>query len=117
MFLVGVLFHLVMPLLFPGLIQQYANDSLFRPWVGWTRAYMILHPFLFGLVVTAVYFGLHAHNPALFRGLRGGMLFGLSVFIVGSLPVFAITFASVRVSGVVIVSWVVRPGRIHSIRN
>jgi hypothetical protein len=41
----------------------------------------------------------------LFRGVRGGAVFGLLVFVVGSLPVFLLHYASLDVPGTVVVCW------------
>ena len=105
MFAVGAFFYLVIPLIAPAIPPQFANKCLFRPWAGWTRIYMAIHPFGFGLVFATVYVVL------LGRGCtapvwRDGFLYGFGVFLVGSLPVYLLVFASFAVSPGIIVSWV-----------
>ncbi|WZP00116.1 hypothetical protein EP7_001733 [Isosphaeraceae bacterium EP7] len=105
LFMVGVAFHLAMPLVAPGIPPQFSDSSLYRPWTGWTSTYMLVHPLWFGVVFAAMYQALRTRGMRI-RGWRGGLCYGLGVFLVGSLPVFLLAFASFRVSGGVIFSWV-----------
>jgi hypothetical protein len=68
---------------------------------------MFLHSFDYGVVFALVYCGLKSWCtfPA---GGRGGCLFGAGVFLVGSLPVFLIAYASFTASVEVIASWVLQ---------
>ena len=95
----------------PGIPAEYANGPGFRTWPGWTEGYMRAHPIWFGFVF-AVGFALVARGRAsgsyLSAGLRGAGYGGL-VFVVGSLPVFVLVYASFRVSlELVAVSWAAR---------
>ena len=107
LFLVGAAFHLLVPVLAPGMPPQFLDGGLFRPWSGWTSTYMALHPFAYGFVFATAFLGLRRWSsfPA---GVRGGLLFGAGVFVTGSLPTYLLAFASFRVSGQVIVSWIVQ---------
>jgi hypothetical protein len=105
LFAVGAVFHLAVPLVAPGIPPQFGNTALFRPWGGWTSTYMLLHPFGFGVVFAAVYLALSARG-AVARGWRGGLVYGAGVFVVGSLPVYLLAFASFEVSPEVIAAWV-----------
>jgi hypothetical protein len=106
LFLVGLAFFFLVPLIAPEVGQAFQNAALFRPWHGWTRAYMALHPFVYGFIFAACFLLVRdlAGGPGRV-GLRGGLGFGLAVFLVGSLPVFALNFASFQVDAGVIVSW------------
>jgi hypothetical protein len=107
MFAVGVFFFLAIPLIAPAIPPQFANKWLFRPWVGWTRIYMAIHAFGFGLVFATVYIVLLGRG-CVATGWRDGFLYGFGVFLVGSLPVYLLMFASFAVSPEIIVSWVVQ---------
>jgi hypothetical protein len=108
-FAVGVAFHYLTPLVAPGLEAEYRNEALFRPWGGWTRWYMIAHPWLFGVLFAGVFLSARAMvGSANLGGVRDGLLYGLAVFVVGSLPVYALNFASLRVSAGVVASWVLQ---------
>lgn len=107
MFLVGIVFYFLIPIIRPGISPQYQNADLFRTWSGWTSMYMAIHPFAYGFVFAAIYVGLRrtTHFPS---GVRGGLLYGAGVFVVGSLPVFLLIFASLQVSGEILVTWVIQ---------
>ena len=109
LFTVGVAFHYVAPLLAPWLVAEYRNESLFRPWGGWTGSYMFAHPWLFGVLFTGVFLGTRAVvGSANLGGVRDGLLYGLAVFAVGSLPVYALNMASFQVSAGVVAAWVLQ---------
>jgi hypothetical protein len=102
---VGALFHFGLPMIAPGIPPQFGNAALFRPWAGWTSTYMLLHPLWFGAVFAAVYLGLRSRG-GLPLGWRGGVVYGVGVFVVGSLPVYLLAYAAFQVSLQVIGSWV-----------
>jgi len=105
LFAVGVLFHFAIPVVAPDIPPQFDNAALFRPWLGWTSTYMTLHPFGYGVLFAAGYFILRARN-GIPGGWRGGLLYGLGVFLIGSLPVYLLAFASFQVSPEVVTSWI-----------
>lgn len=106
LFAVGAAFHLLVPLAAPRFEAEYANEALFRSWEGWTRNYMLVHPWGFGAVFAGVFLGARSVvGRGNLGGMRDGALYGLAVFLVGALPVFALNFASFQVSGEVISAW------------
>jgi len=107
MFVVGGLFHLLVPLVAPGIPPQFINVALFRPWKSWTSIYMAVHPFGYGIIFAGIYLALRrwcTFPPV----IRGGLIYGAGVFIVGSFPVYALAFASFQVSIEVIAAWVLQ---------
>jgi hypothetical protein len=106
LFVVGMVFHLLIPVVAPWIKMEYGNEALFRPWRGWTRIYMIAHPWVFALLFTAVFIGTRAVvGCANLGGWRDGLVYGLAVFLVGSLPVYSLNFASFQVSCGVVTCW------------
>jgi len=106
LFLVGAAFYLLVPFIAPDIPPQFkANPALYRPWPGWTHTYMVVHPFVYGVVFASVFLGLRQWS-AFPSGVRGGLVYGTSVFVVGSLPVYLLAFASFQVSPEVILSWI-----------
>jgi hypothetical protein len=106
LFLVGTAFYLLVPFIAPGIPPQFeANPALYRPWQGWTRTYMVSHPFVYGVVFTAVFLGLRQCS-AFPPGVRGWLVYGAGVFALGSLPVYLLVFASFQVSPEVILCWI-----------
>ena len=109
LFAVGIAFHFLGPLVAPQLESEYRNEAIFRPWGGWTRAYMLAHPWLYGALFSSIFLGFRAVvGSDNLGGMRDGLLYGLAVFAVGSLPVYALNFASFQVSAGVVVSWVLQ---------
>jgi hypothetical protein len=109
LFAVGVVFHFLTPLVLPRLVGEYSNAALFRPWGGWTRAYMLAHPWLVGTLFAGVFFAARAMlGVAHLGGAQAGFLYGLAVFCVGALPIYALNLASFQVSPAVVASWAVQ---------
>jgi hypothetical protein len=104
MFTVGGLFYLFEP---GSITVEYENKALFREWGGWTGTYMILHPFWYGLVFGTVYL-LLLKRGCVAPGWRDSIIYGLVVFLVGSLPVFLIAYASFNVQLKVIIYWIIQ---------
>lgn len=107
MFQIGFLFHKLVSAVAPGVSAAYANESLFRPWGGWTSTYMALHPFGFGFLFAGVFLLLRAKS-AFPGGPRGGFLYGCGLFVVGALPVYLLAFASFRMPTAVLISWLLQ---------
>ena len=107
MFLVGGVFHLLIPFIDPEIEAQYDNHALFRPWPAWTSTYMTIHPFIYAPVFAAIFLKLRQETrfPS---GICGGVMYGAGIFLVGSLPVFLLAFASFQVSVEIIVTWIVQ---------
>ena len=109
LFTVGIVFHVLTPIVAPHIESEYRNEALFRPWGGGTRIYMLLHPWIYGVLFAAVFIGVRAMiGSANMGGGRDGILYGLAVFVVGSLPVYALNYASFQVSGGVVVCWIIQ---------
>ena len=106
-FLVGYLFYKAVPVVAPAISRQYEDAALFRPWAGWTSTYMFFHPLGYGVIFALAYCGLRSWC-AFPSGWRGGCAFGAGVFLVGSLPIFLIAYASFTVSTEVIGAWVLQ---------
>ena len=107
MFMVGLLFHILSPLIVPGLEQQYRNRELFRDWNGWTSTYMLMHPFLFAPVFSAGFLLLPG-TSRLLGVVPCGLSYGAGVFCVGSLPVFLLVFASLQMPFAVFATWILQ---------
>jgi ligand-binding SRPBCC domain-containing protein len=107
MFLVGLLFHVLSPVIAPGLEVHYKNRDLFRNWNGWTSTYMLMHPFLYAPVFSAGFSYLHRISK-LPSGVGNGLAYGAIVFCVGSLPVFLLMFASLQLPPEVIAAWMLQ---------
>jgi hypothetical protein len=65
---------------------------------------MVLHPWLYGVVFAGVFLAARGAATNL-GGWRDGLCYGVAVFLVGSLPVFALNLASFRVAPAVVAFW------------
>src|SRR3954467_5457095 len=81
MFACGAAFHVLVPALAPWIQDEYGRTPVFREWAGPTRAYMVLHPFGYGLVFAWA----HALTRRAAGGPASGAAFGGLVFLVGAL--------------------------------
>jgi hypothetical protein len=111
MLAVGWVFNKIEEAAIPSISAEYLTGPGFRTWPGWSEGYMLVHPLWFGFVFTAVFVLVTRGRPTRNypqAALRGAAYGGL-VFIVGSLPVFFLVYASFRVSPqLVAVSWAAR---------
>lgn len=108
LFAVGTVFHFALPSLVPALSTAYTDHpELFRTWPGWTRTYMICHPFLYGFVFASGFHALQTmKKESIYFGTMAGAFYGMLVFVMGSLPVYLLNYASLRVPSIVIMAWV-----------
>lgn len=91
----------------PSIPAEYKGPG-FRTWPGWTEGYMFAHPVCFGFLFAAGFAAANRLLPA--GGWRAavgrGAGYGVFLFVLGSLPVFALMYASFRVSPeLMAVSW------------
>jgi hypothetical protein len=109
MLLVGCVFNKIQAAI-PSIPAEYKNGPGFRTWPGWTEGYMLAHPIWFGFVFAAGYaLVVRGRASDYVRAVFCGAAYGGLVFVVGSLPVFALVYASFRVSPELFaVSWAAR---------
>jgi len=95
----------------PSIPAEYKNPAVFRPWPGWTEGYMLAHPIWFGFVFATGFMVVTRGQvrPKWLSAGCSGAAYGGLLFLIGSFPVFALVYASFRVSAELIaVSWVAR---------
>jgi hypothetical protein len=76
----------------------------FRPWRGWPYFYMIVHPFWFGFAFAWFFIYLEPQT----QSVRTGARFGALLFLVGALPIYVVTFASIAMPCSVLVCWIIQ---------
>lgn len=92
--------------LFPGLMSQYNNTSLFRPWSDPLMSLYFVHPFIIGAIMTVVW----QKIKDLVKGktlLQRGLMFGFWYFAITTLPGMFISYASFPLSLLMVASWTV----------
>ena len=103
MFVTGALFHWLVPILAPWIAALY-TPPVFRPWPGWTRTYMIAHPFWFGFAFVWLFTVLEPRMQTTVAGAR----FGAVLFLVGALPIYLLCYAAVAIPRPIIVCWLLQ---------
>lgn len=94
------LFHFI----FPSLKSEFENTALFRPWTDPLMSLYFLHPFLLGIILAWVW---NKVKPVIVvdDNLLKGVYFGLSAWVVLTLPGMLISYASFPISFLMIFSW------------
>jgi len=91
-----------------GITAEYKNPAIFRIWPGWTEAYMLAHPIWFGFVFATGFMVVTRGQvrPRWSSAVCSGAAYGGLLFLIGSLPVFALMYASLQVSlKLIAISW------------
>lgn len=103
---VGMLLNQIENYLFPSLTVEYVNPALFRPWSDPLMSLYFLHPFLLGFILAWVW---NKVKTLFVSGSvwRKGFRFGLSVWVVSSVPGMFISYSSFQVSLAMTISWLV----------
>lgn len=90
----------------PGLMAEYGNTGLYRPWDDPLMSIYFAYPFVMGLALAWFWnrikdaFG---GNSAWGRGLR----YGLAYWIIATIPGMVITYSSFQVSLPMVLTWTV----------
>ena len=95
----------------PSIVVEYATSPIFRFYPGWPEAYMLAHPVWFGFVFAAGFTAVNRLRPTRgwIRAWSRGVGYGALLFVIGSLPILAMVYASFKVSLLLIaVSWASR---------
>lgn len=106
-FLVGLLLHVLVPQVLPDVVAQYGRDPVFRPWRGLTPLWMAVHPWVYGLLFAGGWLCLQ-QCAACARGARGGLCYGMGVFVIGSGPVWLLTFTATQIPADIMLLWVLQ---------
>ncbi|MDP3941675.1 MAG: hypothetical protein Q8Q49_05195 [bacterium] len=94
----------VMNGMFPGLVFEYDNPSLFRPWSDPLMSLYFLHPFVLGIILAFVF----SKTKKLFVKagfVQTGLRFGGLFWFLTSIPGMLISYSTFPVSLIMIVSW------------
>jgi hypothetical protein len=99
---VGMVFGAI----FPGLMAEYENTNIFRPWTDPLMNLYYVHPFLLGIFLAFAW----SKGKGLIKEkdkLKKGALFGVWVWILFGTPGMLMTIASFQVSVLIVLTWTV----------
>ncbi|MBI5413285.1 hypothetical protein HZA42_02985 [Candidatus Peregrinibacteria bacterium] len=88
---------------FPSIAADYANANLIRPWKDPLMSLFFLYPFVQGIILAWAW----NKSKSLFQGttVNRGLKFGLSIWLIASVPGMLISYSSFPLSLLTIVSW------------
>lgn len=97
-------FNFLSNALFPDLAAEYIDSGIFRPWSDPVMQMFFAYPFILGLILAFAWARLKSQvkgESVFSRGLN----FGLSYFLVATIPGMFITYTSFQVSLGLVLSW------------
>ena len=103
MLVAGMGLSYLLNFIFPSLAVEYENANLFRPWSDPLMSIYFAYPFVLGLVLAWAW----EKTKKLFKGddNKRGVDFGLSVWLITSVPGMIITYSSFQVSLLIVLTW------------
>lgn len=104
MLVVGIGLGFLINLIFPVLKEQYNNTNLFRPWNDPLMSIYFLYPFILGLVLAWLWNKI----KSVFKEenlIKKGIFFGLTYWIISSIPGMIITYSSFLITLIMVLSW------------
>ena len=92
-------------MLIPSVNADYNNSSIMRTWQDPIMSLYFIYPFVFGIVLAWVW----NKSKGLFKGSawKRGTHFGLTYFIIATIPGMLISYVSFPISIFTIISWTV----------
>jgi hypothetical protein len=106
MLVVAVGLSFLSNLALPGLMAEYTNTELFRPWDDPLMSIYFAYPFVMGLALA--WFWNRVKES--FQGGNAwgrGLQYGLAYWIIASIPGMIVTYSSFQVSFLMVLSWTV----------
>jgi hypothetical protein len=106
MLIIGMALGQGLNMLIPSLMAEYNNTNIFRPWSDPLGYIYFVHPFLVGIILAWIW----NRAKSLFGGgsaWKRGTHLGLVFWIITTIPGMVISYASFKLSLVMILSWTV----------
>ena len=89
----------------PAVAANDGNSTIMRQWQDPLMTLFFVYPFLFGIILAWAW----DKSKSLFKGTAGqrGMKFGLSAWLIATIPGMFITYTSMPYSFMTVLSWLV----------
>ncbi|HBB02438.1 MAG: hypothetical protein US89_C0019G0007 [Candidatus Peregrinibacteria bacterium GW2011_GWF2_38_29] len=103
MLVFGMLFDQGFNWVFPGLTSEYETSGVFRAWTEPLMSLYFLSPFVMGIAFAWTW----NKTKSLFKGSiwKRALMFSLALFFVTTVPGMFISYASFKISLLMIASW------------
>ena len=102
----SIIISILFNMLFPSISLEYNNTQLYRSWSDPIMYYMFIHPFIFGILLSAVW----EKTNILIQDkdeLKKGAMFGIYIWGIFSLPGILVTWSTSPISILITFSWIV----------
>jgi hypothetical protein len=106
MLVVGLAVSRLFGMFFPGINAEYANPAIFRPWSDPIMSLYFLYPFVLGIIL-AFFWGMVKDKIKGTQVWLKGINFGLGYFVLAGIPGMLISYATFKVSLILIISWLI----------
>jgi hypothetical protein len=104
LFLASMVVAQVFKMIFPAINEEYQNINLFRAPTDPLMLLFFLHPFLLGIILAWLW----AKTKSIFgENLKGGINFGVTYWIIATIPGMFATYTSMPYSLPIVLSWLV----------
>jgi len=103
-FLASMLVSKVFGVIFPSINAQYQNTNLFRPWTDPLMLLFFVYPFLTGIILAWFW---NKTKNVFGENIKGGINFGITYWVIASIPGMFITYSSMPYSLLIVISWLV----------
>lgn len=90
--------------IFPVINAEYQNTNLFRPWSDPLMLLFFVYPFLMGIIFAWFW---NKTKNIFGENMNGGINFGITYWIIASIPGMFITYSSMPYSLLMVISWLV----------
>ena len=92
-------------MMLPGIMQEYQNVAIFRPWEDPLMMVYFVYPFIFGVV--AAYLWNIIKNSLKGDEVKKALQFAKIYFIIATIPGMFITYTSMQISLTMVVLWAI----------
>jgi len=104
LFLASQVVSKIFGIIFPSINAEYQNANLFRPFSDPLMLLFFLHPFLLGIILAWLW---DKTKNIFGENIKGGINFGITYWIVSTIPGMFATYSSMPYSLEIVASWTV----------
>jgi hypothetical protein len=103
-FLASMVVSKLFGVIFPSVSAEYQDPNLFRPWTDPLMLLFFVYPFLLGVILAWFW---NKTKSIFGDDVKGGLRFGLTYWIISTIPGMFVTYTSMPYSLLMIISWLV----------
>lgn len=103
-FMASMVVSQIFKIVFPSIGAEYQNLALFRAQSDPLMMLFFLHPFLVGIILA--WFWSKAKNM-FGEDMKGGIMFGLTYWVIATIPGMFATYSSMPYSLAIVTSWLI----------